>query len=369
MTTYRAAVIGLGRMGSTYDDEVTRGGSVFLPFCHAPSYHHSSHVELVAGADPHAEQQAIFGQRWGLATDHLYADYQDMLTNEALDIVSVCTTARHRSTIVQDVAQAGVKAIWAEKPIALSLAEADAMVQVCRQEGVALAIHCARRWSPQFNEAKNLIEAGELGPILQVTGYGQCGLSHNGSHLIDIVRYLAGGEVEWVFGEMESDEAAAGDDDLMGNGYLAFDNGVRGYIRGMPCGAANWEIDVIGEQGRVRSVAQGLEFELTQMVSGGPRGRGLPARVPFPWPTHMQGTGLTIVEDLISAIKTGQPPKCSGADGLAALEIAMALRESHRQGGVKVTLPLPDRSLTIHSAEIHHDAIPARIRRQQHNAA
>ena len=38
---------------------------------------------------------------------------------------------------------------------------------------------------------------------------------------------MAGGNVEWVFGEMESDEAAAGENDLSGNGYLVFDNGVR----------------------------------------------------------------------------------------------------------------------------------------------
>lgn len=365
MKIYRAAVIGLGRMGSTFDDEIERGGSIFLPYCHAPSYDASPHVELVAGADLHDEQRAIFGQRWNLSSDHLYDNYKTMLAQEKLDIVSICTTARHRAAIVQDVAHAGVKAIWAEKPIALSLAEADAMVDICRREGVAFAIYTARRWNPLFDEAKRLIEAGELGQILQVTGYGQCGLSHNGSHLIDIVRYLAGGEVEWVFGEMESDEAAAADDDLMGNGYLAFDNGVRGYIRGMPCGPANWEIDIIGEKGRVRSMAQGMEFELTQMVSGGPRGGSLPAKVPYPWPARMQGMGLTLMEDLVTAIEAGQPPRASGKDGLAALEIAIALRESHRRGGAKVSLPLVDRSLEIRSLEIRQDAVPARIRRQQ----
>ena len=79
MTTYRAAVIGLGRMGSTFDDEMTEGGSIFLPYCHAPSYCASPHTELVAGADPHDEQRAIFGDRWGLEQDHLYGDYRQML--------------------------------------------------------------------------------------------------------------------------------------------------------------------------------------------------------------------------------------------------------------------------------------------------
>ena len=365
MTTYRAAVIGLGRMGSTFDDEMTRGGSIFLPYCHAPSYHASPHIELVAGTDLHEEQRAIFGERWGLEAEHLYSDYREMLAKENLDLVSVCTTARVRGQIVEDAARAGVRAIWAEKPISLTLEEADSMVQVCRQQGTALAINCARRWNPFFAEARRLIQEGEIGQILQVTAYAQCGLSHNGSHAIDTLRYLAGGEVEWVFGEMESDEAAAAENDLMGNGYLAFDNGVRSYLRGLPCGAASWDFDVIGTEGRVRSLAGALEFELTQMHPGGPRGSGLPARIPFPWPKHMQGMGLTIVEDLIAAIETGRAPRCSGDDGLKALEIALALRESHRRGGTRVQLPLEDRSLGILSAEIHQDSLPARVRRQQ----
>jgi predicted dehydrogenase len=361
---YRAAVIGLGRMGSTYDDELHPGGTTFFPYAHAPSYVTTAGVELVAGADPHDEQRSIFGNRWGLAAGHLYADYREMLAQEQLDIVSVCTTARLRAEIVQTVAQAGVKAIWAEKPLALSLAEADAMVAACREHGVQMAVNCSRRWNPFFAETRRMIAAGELGELLQITAYGQCGLSHNGSHLIDSVRYLAGGEVSWVFGEMESDAAAAGDEDLMGNGYLAFDNGVRAYLRSMPTGVASWEFDVLGSAGRVRLVAGCQELELTKLIANGANGRGVSAKVPFPLPRQIPGTGVTIVEDILNAIDSGQPPRCSGDDGLAALEIAMALRESHRRGGVKVALPLADRSLRMLSAEIKHDDLPARVRRQ-----
>lgn len=361
--TYRAAVIGLGRMGSTYDDEATYGGPIFLPYCHTPTYAAFSRTELVAGADPHDEQRAIYGARWGVSSAHLYADYREMLEKERPDIVSVCTTARVRSQIVQDAAASGVKAIWAEKPIALTLAEADAMTMACRAHGTALAINCARRWNPYFHLVRTMIDAGELGDILQVNGYGECGLSHNGSHLIDIVRYMAGGSVSWVFGEMESDEAAAGEQDLMGNGYLAFDNGVRAYIRGMPCGPAFWEIDVIGTKARFRSASDTLEMDYIVLQSGGRLARDIPAHIPLPAPAHFPSTGFTILEDLISAAENGHAPRCSGDDGREALEVAVALRESHRRGGVRVALPLADRNLGILSSEIRNDHTPARIRR------
>ena len=67
-----------------------------------------------------------------------------MLAEERLDIVSVCTTARLRPIIVQDVARAGVKAIWAEKPISLSLKEADDMIDCLqRTRGSASGELCA----------------------------------------------------------------------------------------------------------------------------------------------------------------------------------------------------------------------------------
>ena len=104
MAKYRAGVVGLGRMGSTFDDEIERGGMVFLPYCHAPSYFHSPLVDLVAGADLDAGQRSLFGERWGVGPEHLYEDYNEMVAKERLDIVSVCTSSRHRSRIVQDLA-------------------------------------------------------------------------------------------------------------------------------------------------------------------------------------------------------------------------------------------------------------------------
>ena len=363
MAPLRAGVIGLGRIGSTFDEEIDRGGVFFLPYGHSPSYVKSEHTQLVAGADVHAGQRQAYAERWQLDSRHIYADYRAMLEAENLDIVSVCTSARPRAAIVQACARAGVKAIWAEKPMALSLAEADAMIDTCQAAGAILAVNCSRRWHPLFHQARRLIAQGELGEILQVTGYGQCGLSQNGSHLIDTLRFLADGDVEWAFGELVPAADAAAGADLQGNGYLAFRNGVRGFLRGMPCGAAQWDFEVIGTQGRIRSSSHGQDFEYYKLIAGGLRGGGLPAKVPYPWPAYMPSMGESIIDDLVQCIADGQRPRCAGQDGRAALEVALALHESHRQGGVKVRLPLSDRSLGIASLDIRRDDVPARFRR------
>ena len=158
-SSYRAAVIGLGRMGSTFDDEMTRGGSIYLPYCHTPAYVASPHTVLVGGADLNDEQRSIYAERWDME-GHVYSDYRELLEKEKPDIVSVCTTARVRADIVEDLACYGVKAIWAEKPIALTLAEADRMVSICAEHNVTVAVNCARRWNPHYTSARELIEAG-----------------------------------------------------------------------------------------------------------------------------------------------------------------------------------------------------------------
>lgn len=360
MARYRAALIGLGRIASTIDDEVQGYSAVMLPYAHMACYREVPEIEVVAAADPYAEQRDAFRQRWGV--EHLYADYHELLERERPDIVSVATSAKPRPAIVIDCARAGVRAIYAEKPIAFSLAEADAMIATCRENGAKLAIGCTRRWDAYWNQAKGLITEGAIGRVLQVTAYGQAGLSHNGSHLIDLVRYLAGGNVAWVFGEMESDSKAASDDDLMGNGYLAFDNGVRAFIRTWPSGSANWEFEVIGETGRLRSVGNGREIVFWQI---GADQRAEPLQRIFPRPQRIQSPGVRAFRDLVRCLETEKEPTCAGEDGRAALEVAIALRESHRQGGARVNLPLADRQLKMLSAETLRGDVPVALRRAQ----
>ncbi|MSP11833.1 MAG: Gfo/Idh/MocA family oxidoreductase [Chloroflexi bacterium] len=360
MAKYRAALIGLGRIASTIDDEVRNSPLTRLPYSHMACYRAVPEIEVVAGADLYPEQREAFKNRWGL--DNMYADYREMLAKEKPDIVSVTTSAKPRPGIVIDCANAKVPLIFAEKPLAFSLAEADAMLAACDKNGSKVAVGCTRRWDAYWNSARDLIDSGELGQVLQVTGYGRAGISHNGSHLIDLIRYLAGGHVKWVFGEMESDEKAAGDEDMMGNGYLAFDNGARAYARMMPSGGAEWAFEVVGENGHLRSVGDGREIEWWQKKEGGAR-RELEQRQ-LTLPQDIRSPGYRAVLDFIKCLDTGKEPTCSGVDGREALETAIALRQSHRQGGSRVDLPLADRSLYIRSQETLQGDLPQAFRRR-----
>jgi predicted dehydrogenase len=365
MGTYRAAVVGLGRMGSTIDEERGPWSQSATPYAHTPCYL-AAGVQVVAGADPHDGQREAYRRKWGI--EPLYADFRELLEKERPDILSVCTSARPRARIVLEAVAIGqplgLKAIWAEKPIAISLEEADQMIDACRRAGIVLAIGCSRNWHPGYNRVREVIDAGEIGRPLQIVALGQAHLSHNGSHLLAAANYLAGGRVQWVFGHMASDERAAGDEDLEGNGYLQYDNGVQGFVRSMPCGGANWEFEVIGTDGRIRLISDAQLIELWKNVTPTLEGRRRePARHIFPLPWYGEAPNVRTVRDLITCIETGKKPNCSGEDARHALEIAIAMRESHRRGGVRVDLPLADRSLRILSAETLHGDEPAAVRR------
>jgi predicted dehydrogenase len=362
MARYRAALIGLGRIASTIGDEVEDSPGFLLPYGHMASYREVPEIDVVAGADPYAEQREAFRQRWGVET--LYADYREMLERERPDIVSVATPARVRRDIVLDCARAGVRAIWAEKPIAFSLADADLMIETCKGNGVAFAIGCNRRWDLFWNRVREMAHDGSIGRPIQVNAFVQGGISEPGVHLIDLVLFLAGGNVQWVFGEMASDERAATDDDLEGNGYLVFDNGVRGFVRIWDMAAVNVDAEVIGETGRLRSVGFEREFEWWQIDSR----REVVRRI-FPRPHRIHSSGVGVVRDLMRCIETGKKPNCSGEDGRAALEVAIAMRESHRRGGRRIDLPLSDRSLQIRSYESLRGELPRALQRARDAAA
>src|SRR5688572_4409045 len=110
---YRVGVIGTGRIASTIQDEIEPSPFTFLlPYSHAGAYAAHPAAEIVAAADPNDERRADFGERWSV--DRLYADYRQMLTAEALDIVSVCVPTRAHAEVIAAVASSGVRGVFME---------------------------------------------------------------------------------------------------------------------------------------------------------------------------------------------------------------------------------------------------------------
>ena len=107
-----------------------------LPDSHAGGLVAHPRTELVAGCEINEDRLAAFGERYGVTA--LYTDYREMLQAERLDFVCVCTRTDDRPEATALAVEFGAKGILTEKPMAHSLAEADRMVDVCRDAGVPL---------------------------------------------------------------------------------------------------------------------------------------------------------------------------------------------------------------------------------------
>lgn len=342
--TYRAAIIGCGDVGSTIgDDMLGNPGRWVLPHGHAPSYEAAARVELVAGAEIDDERRLTFGQRWDIA-EHVYANYREMLEAEQPDIVSVATpTPMHEEMALASV-EAGVRAIFLEKPIASSLAGADRVVAACAEAGIPLAVNHTRRGDAVYRKVAELAQTGAVGELHSMMMLFPSRLMWIGTHGLDLMNFVVGdAPVRWVSGEVQE----GGDRDPGGNAIFEYENGARGFINGFRDNPVGFRLHVIGSEGEI--VVSRYDLQLWRNRPGSWM-RYEPVIYPFPQTLNYASPMVKLIEELVEAMEGGPEPVSNGRTALAALEQIVGIHCSSRQDCRRVRVPDDlDRDLTIDS--------------------
>ncbi len=337
---YRVGLIGCGRKGTG----------------HARGYRSHPLTEVVAAADTDAENLALFRERFDVQG---YADYEEMLEKERIDIAAPILPTSVNPEVVLRCATAGVKAIFCEKPMSASLEDADRMVEACRSRGIKFAAGDAFRNLPQYWTAREMIEADEIGEILSVNLYDATStISGAGCQGLSLMRMFAmDADADQVVGHVMTDPFSDDDQDM--GGYVRFGNGIECLVHARS--AARRGIEVMGSRGIFASDYN--SFHLWKLDKGAnPRAaklselheiEGLFQDVTF-GPTYgSDGTRrpsyrqMSSIQSIVDSLEKDIEPRCSGDNMRKVLEIAIALRESHRRGHAPVKLPLADRSLKI----------------------
>lgn len=354
--TYRAAIIGTGRIGNSYDDAVTDrhppayyqgenrhpGLYVILPVNHAEAYQTTPGFTLAAAANRGQATLTAFGERRGVKA--LYSDFRHLLRDEQPDVVSVCTQSPEKAEITIAAAEAGVKAIIVEKAFATSMAEADAMLAACERHGVLLAVNHPYRFSPLVRKSQELIAQGALGELTSVTVHAGGGMLHIGSHMFDLMRYWAGDAIE-LYAQVPNYAPAQ---DLPAVGMVRFANGMVGLFDHTH--ADQQGIMVRGRDGYLTLsslVGDGWLYQFQPTLPPEVK-RQYPHRLtlaPFDAP-HTLSPTQQLLTDLYATLATGVPFPSTGRDGAAALELGLACYASHLVGQ-PVALPLADRTLRV----------------------
>jgi predicted dehydrogenase len=340
MKQYNAGIVGLGRMGSLFEEDPLIKKK---PCSHAGAYTALKNIKLACACDVRQDRLDRFSKTWGIKS--LYMDYKEMLKKEKFDILSICTHAPEHKDICIAAAESGVKAIFCEKPMATSLMEAEEMIKACKKNNVILAVNHTRRWDSIFQNIKELLRNNKIGNIQLLEAYSTVGLLNGGTHLFDLLRYYVG-DAASVQGYIEKDEST----DPGGYGTIIFKNGIRCNLDALWRDYVLFGINIIGTQGLIKGSGmirgnKSFELWLSQKSENESKVNELvqtnvdikESRVPL----------INAVNDIIGCIENKKQPACTGEDGKAALEMALALHESHNKGNIPIRLPLKNKDLRI----------------------
>ncbi len=348
MTTYRAAVIGCSRMGGFIDNESAGRAPIQVPMSHGGGFFECPRTDLVACSDLRQDVMGAFGKRYDVPEGSQYTDYRQMLEQEHLDIVSVATQPEPRARIVIDAIERGVRAIYAEKPMAASLVEADELVTAVERQKVVFNLGTNRRWDARYERMKRLIDDGELGPLRTLIAYDGGFLFNMGSHMFDLLMYLNNDKLPvWVQGHLHDGadqiEGNSLRGDPSGQGMIQFENGVMAHEVYCP---HRFDFEAIGDRGRITAFDNALEWQLHVMDAADRRKSKVPAPITFS-PDECRSTTLRLIEDLVHALDTGRPTRGGVQAARRTMELSFGVIESHRRGGARVIVPLENRTLCL----------------------
>ncbi len=268
-----------------------------------------------------------------------YSDTKELLSAEKPDIVSICTPdADHFDTFKQVASFPSVKGIWCEKPIAINVAQGEEMVQLAKDNGIALVVNYIRRYQSFYQSIKKEMNT-LLGEIRRITCYYSGGITTNGSHLIDLLHYF--------FGRCESVSARKENSDYIAKlSFGSFD------AEFFPIDAFSiLEMDIIGSQGRLDLIFRPFyepDYRYHPLVKNSKTNLYYLSDKPTPLPLLFDRKFFSLaLSDLVRAIEEKSAPISPGESALFSVQVLSAISSSATQKSKEISLSSNLRQIPI----------------------
>jgi UDP-N-acetyl-2-amino-2-deoxyglucuronate dehydrogenase len=355
--------MGIDRTTRTYGFGIV-GCGVIAPF-HARSIADLPNAELRAVMDVVPEKARERAAEFGAEA---YTDLDALLARPDIDVVCVCVPSGLHAEIGVRAARAG-KHVLVEKPIDISLAAADRLIEACHEFNVKLATISQHRFGPGMVRVREALEAGRFGRLIlgdaiikwyRTQGYydsgdwrGTWALDGGGALMNQGVHYID--QLGWIMGPVRSVYARAAtaahqiEVEDIALAILTFENGALGTIQGSTAvypglperlEITGTEGTAIVEAGQIKvwefkdekGEANPYGNKVQSSAAPAPTGSADPAAIPI-------AGHRAQIADLLDAIAGDRPPAITGEDARRPLEIILAIYESARTGR-EVTLPL-----------------------------
>ena len=324
----------------------------------------NNHLDIVALCDvvPRNSRDKII--KFDLPKDtHQYTDYREMLKEEKPELVAIATESGKHAAIALDCIEAGCNVII-EKPIALSLEDADAIIERAKEKGVKVCACHQNRFNKSIQKMREAVEKDRFGRLLYGTAHirwardyeyysrakwrgtwDQDGgaLMNQCIHDIDLLRWMMGDDIDEVVGftdRLKHDYIEAED---LGIALIKFKNGAYGIVEGTTnIYPKNLEetLYIFGEKGTVKAGGEAVNIIEEWIFSDYIDDPNEVKKECHELPPNIYGFGHSkLYSDVIDAIKSNRPPYVDGEAGRRALELVLAIYQSAATGS-SVKLPL-----------------------------
>jgi predicted dehydrogenase len=312
-----------------------------MSFAHMHAYSYASCIHQLKDAELVAVYDSVYkrGQEAGKRYNCDYFNEIEKFLATDIEAVIICSENANHFEMVAAAAKAG-KHILCEKPIAVTIKQAEEMIEICKRYGVILQTAFPVRFSEPIQQLKRFIDAGEIGEILsfRTTNRGQNpggwfidqSLSGGGAvfdhtvHMVDIMRWLSGQEVKEVDAEVDTffHEGPIDDAGLL---TLQFENGIIASHDASWSRCSNYPfwgdvtIEVIGTEGTIS--ADAFKEHITVYNSDEKSVENV---------FFGNDMDLGLIKDFIETVKEKRKPSISGYDGMKAMEVGLAAYESSK---------------------------------------
>lgn len=292
-----------------------------------------------------------------------YTEYRDLIYVEKPDLIAICTESGKHGQIALDCIDAGCNVII-EKPITLSIEEADQIIEKAKEKGIKVSACHQNRFNKSIQKIREAIERKRFGKLFYGTahirwnrGYDyynrakwrgtweQDGgaLMNQCIHNIDLLRWMMGEEISEVIGMTDNLNHNYIEAEDLGIALIRFTNGSYGIIEGTTdIYPKNLEetLYIFGEKGTVKAGGQSVniieEWQFADLLDD-------PNEVKIKYhenPPNIYGFGhIPLYADVIDAIKNDREPYVTAEDGRRALELVLAIYKSAAEGK-SVKLPI-----------------------------
>lgn len=297
---------------------------------------------------------------------NIYKTHQEMIEKENLDLVAITTESGSHASIVIDCLNKGINVI-VEKPMALSIEDADKMIEAAELNGVKLCVSHQNRFNKSIQKLRKALEKDRFGKLSHgvanirwnrdenyykqadwrgTWGHDGGALMNQCIHNIDLLIWMMNSEVDQIFAYTKNFNHPYIEGEDLGLGLIKFKNGSFGIIEGtVNVYPQNLEetLCIFGKTGTVKIGGNSVNKVEVWNFEGSDEDDNSDGEEE---PPNIYGFGhIELYKDMVRAIRDDREPLVNGKEGKKALEVILSIYKSSLTGE-PVNLPLGKFSTT-----------------------